>query len=191
MNQPTNRERREFLKKSLATGVALGGSLLLGTYGQLHAKAAASGTPDLVAVKNGEPDGMFKQAITMMGGMKKFVKKGQIVVVKPNIGFARAPEIGATTNPLLVKSIVEHCFGAGAKKVYVFDNVASSSYGIAQNCYKKSGIGEAAKSAGALVAPGHDEKYYQKMTIPGAKALVSTEVHELVLEADVFINVIY
>ncbi len=137
----------------------MGGSLLLGTYGQLHAKAAAFGTPDLVAVKNGEPDAMFKQAITMMGGMKKFVKKGQTVLIKPNISFPRTPEIGATTNPLLVKSIVEHCFDAGAKKVYVFDNVASSSYGMAQNCYKKSGIEEAAKSAGARVAPGHDEKY--------------------------------
>jgi len=189
MNKPNNKERREFLKKSLATGVALGGSLLWGTPEKLFAKALASMPPDLVAVKNGEPDAMFNQAISMMGGMKKFVKKGQTVLIKPNIGFARAPEIGATTNPLLVKSIVEHCFDADAKKVYVFDNVASSSYGMAQNCYKKSGIEETAKSAGAIVAPGHDEKYYQKVTIPGAKALASTEVHELVLEADVFINV--
>lgn len=189
MNQLTNKERREFLKKSLATGAALGGSLLLGIHGQLYAKAASFETPDLVAVKNGEPDAMFNQAITMMGGMKKYVKKGQTVVVKPNMSFARKPEIGATTNPLLVKSIVAHCFGAGAKKVYIFDNVASSSYGMAQKCYKESGIEEAAKSAGALVAPGENEKYYQKVAIPDGKALTSTEVHELVLEADVFINV--
>jgi uncharacterized protein (DUF362 family) len=189
MNNLNNQERRNFLKKSLATGVAVGGSLLWGTPNRLFAKAVASGAPDLVAVKNGEPDAMFNQAITMMGGMKKFVKKGQTVLVKPNISFPRKPEIGATTNPLLVKSIVVHCFGAGAEKVYVFDNVGSSSYGIAQKCYKESGIEEAAKSAGALVAPGDNEKYYQKVTISGAKTLVSTEVHELVLEADVFINV--
>jgi uncharacterized protein (DUF362 family) len=189
MKKPNSIERRKFLKKSLTTGVVVGGSLLLSTTEKLFAKALGFGTPDLVAVKNGEPDAMFKQAITMMGGMKKFVKKGQIVVVKPNIGFARKPEIGATTNPLLVKSIVEHCFGAGAKKVYVFDNASSSSYGMAQKCYKESGIEEAAKSSGALVAPGDSDKYYQKVTIPGAKALTSTEVHELILEADVFINV--
>jgi uncharacterized protein (DUF362 family) len=189
MNNLNNQERREFLKKSLVTGVAVGGSLLWGTPNRLFAKAAASETPDLVAVKNGEPDAMFDQAINMMGGMKKFVKNGHTVLVKPNISFPRKPEIGATTNPLLVKSIVAHCFGAGAKKVYVFDNVGSSSYGIAQKCYKESGIEEAAKSAGALVAPGDNEKYYQKVTISGAKTLVSTEVHELVLEADVFINV--
>jgi hypothetical protein len=154
MNNLNNQERREFLKKSLVTGVAVGGSLLWGTPNRLFAKAAASETPDLVAVKNGEPDAMFDQAINMMGGMKKFVKNGHTVLVKPNISFPRKPEIGATTNPLLVKSIVAHCFGAGAKKVYVFDNVGSSSYGIAQKCYKESGIEEAAKSAGALVAPG-------------------------------------
>lgn len=189
MNKPNSMERREFLKKSLTAGVAVGGTLLWGTPERLFAKASASGRPDLVAVKNGEPDAMFNQAISMMGGMKKFVKKGQTVLVKPNISFPRKPEIGATTNPLLVKSIVEHCFGAGAKKVYVFDNVLSSSYSMAQKCYKKSGIEKAAKSAGALVAPGDNEKYYQKVSIPGAKTLFSTEVHELVLEADVFINV--
>ncbi len=189
MNQLTSNTRREFLKKSLTTGLAVGGSLFLGRPENLLAKTAATGAPDLVAVKNGAPDAMFNQAIGMMGGMKKFVKKGQTVVVKPNIGWAKAPEIGANTNPLLVKSIVEHCFGAGAKKVYVFDNVAASSYGIAHKCYKESGIEDAAKSAGALVAPGDDEKYYQQVTIPGGKGLTSTKVHELILEADVFINV--
>lgn len=189
MNKLCSKERREFLKKSLVAGVSVGGTLLWGTSDRLFANAAASETPDLVAVKNGEPDAMFRKAISMMGGMKKFVKKSQTVLVKPNIGFARKPDIGATTNPLLVKSIVAHCFGAGAKKVYVFDNVATSSYGMAKKCYKESGIEEAAKSEGAIVAPGDSEKYYQKVTIPGAKALTSTEVHELVLEADVFINV--
>ncbi len=189
MNKHHCQERRKFLKKSLINGVALGGSLLLGRPDRLLAKAAAAGTPDLVAVKNGEPDTMFNQAMSMLGGMKQFVKKGQTVVVKPNIAWASAPEIGATTNPLLVKTIVEHCFGAGAKKVYVFDNVATSSYGMAPKCYQLSGIEAAAKSAGALVPLADDDKYYQKVTIPGAKVLTSSFVHELVLEADVFINV--
>jgi len=178
-----------FLKKSVINGVALGCCLLPGRPERLLAKAAAWGPPDLVAVKNGAPDAMFKQAIAMMGGMNKFVQKGQTVVVKPNIGFAQPPENGATTNPLLVKSIVEHCVGAGAKKVYVFDNVGTSSYGTARKCYQQSGIEAAAKSAGALVAPADAYKYYQNVAIPKAKALTSTDVHELVLEADVLINV--
>ena len=186
--------RRAFIKKSLSMGMVLGGSFLTGNPGRLFASETANnGTaanyPDMAAVKNGEPDIMFNKAIEMMGGMKRYVSKGQIVVVKPNIGFDKTPEIGATTNPDLIKNIVEHCFHAGAKKIYVFDNVSTSSYGIAEKCYKNSGIEDAAKSAGAIVAPGDDEKYYQKMDIPGAKTLHSTSVHELVLEADVFINV--
>ena len=57
-----------------------------------------------------------------LGGIQRFVKKGQSVVVKPNIGWNREPETGANTNPELVNRIVAHCKEAGAKKVYVFDN---------------------------------------------------------------------
>lgn len=181
--------RREFIKKGMATGIALGSTMIWGNLKTVSAKSLSESRLDLVAVKNHEPDIMFNKAIQMMGGMKRFVKKGQTVIVKPNIGFPKTPDIGATTNPLLVKSVVEHCFGAGAKKVYVFDNVATSAYGMAKKCYQLIGIGTAAKDAGAIVAPGDAKRYYHKVDIPGAKALTSTRVHELVLESDVFINV--
>jgi uncharacterized protein (DUF362 family) len=181
--------RRDFIKKSLRVGFGAASSLVLAKTPLLFARETVAGVPDLVAVKNNEPDVLFDKAMSLMGGMSRFVKKGQTVVVKPNIGFAKAPEMGATTNPLLVKSVVEHCILAGAKKVYIFDNVAASSYGVAHTCYKKSGIEAAAKDRGAFVAPGDHEKYYQKVDVPGAKNLVSTAVHELILEADVFINV--
>lgn len=189
MNWIKQHNRREFIKKSISMGICAGSALVLGEPPVLFAKDSNESVPDLVAVKNNEPDILFKKAIELMGGMNRFVQKGQTVVVKPNIGFAKAPEMGATTNPLLVKSVVEHCILAGAKKVYVFDNVAASSYGIAQTCYEVSGIEAAARDRGAIVAPGDHEKYYQKVDVPGAKMLESTDVHELVLEADVFINV--
>ena len=181
--------RREFIRKGMTTGIALGGGMIWGNLKTVSAKSPPESQPDLVAVKNHEPDIMFNKAIQMMGGMKRFVKKGQTVVVKPNIGFPKTPEIGATTNPILVKSVVEHCYGAGAKKVYVFDNIATSAYGMAQKCYQLSGIAAAAKDAGAIVAPGDAKKYYHNVDIPHAKVLTSTRVHELVLESDVFINV--
>ncbi|MCP4670230.1 MAG: DUF362 domain-containing protein [Desulfobacula sp.] len=184
-----SRTRREFLKNSMYTAFTAGSTLVTGSFSRLFANPAQSWIPDLVAVKNGEPDIMFNKGIELMGGMKKFVKKGQTVLVKPNIGFNRTPEFGATTNPLLVKTIIEHCFGAGAKKVYVFDHEAASAYGFAAKCYKNSGIETAAKQAGAIMAPGDDYKYYQEVKIPGAKNLLTTDVHELLLETDVFINV--
>jgi uncharacterized protein (DUF362 family) len=123
-----------------------------------------------------------------MGGMNQFVRKGQTVVVKPNMGFPRPPEVGATTNPILVRTIVEHCYQAGAKKVYVFDNVVMPTSSNARNCYKLSGIEEAAKAAGAMVVPS-DDFNYKEVKIPGGKTLKTADVHELVLNSDVFINV--
>jgi len=176
--------RRTFCQKSLAAGAAVYGATMLGWPGLGRAQDTAA-LPDLVAIRNGEPVALFDQAIAAIGGMGRFVKAGQTVVVKPNIGWTREPETGANTNPLLVKRIVKNCLEAGAKKVYVFDHVIA----MESKTYEVSGIEAAAKAGGALVAPAGDRKYYQEITIPGAVRLTSTYVHELILEADVLLNV--
>ncbi|MRR15169.1 MAG: DUF362 domain-containing protein [Deltaproteobacteria bacterium] len=180
--------RREVIQKGLSLGLIAGGAVILGRPGFLIAREKPSGIPDLVAVKNGEPDAMFKKAIELAGGMGQFVKKGQTVVVKPNIGFPRVPEVGATTNPLLVKTIIESCYAAGAKRVYVFDNVVSPTSGNARNCYKLSGIEDAAKSARGILVPA-DDFSYREVKISGGKKLHTADVHSLILDSDVFINV--
>jgi uncharacterized protein (DUF362 family) len=136
-------------------------------------------------VKNGLPEKMFDKGIAEYGGMSTFVKKGQTVLVKPNIGWNREPEGGATTSPKLVKRIIEHCFDAGAKKVYVFDHTCDPW----ELCYKSSGIEKAAKEAGAIVAPANMMEYYHPVDLKGASKLKKTKVHELYLDADVIINV--
>jgi uncharacterized protein (DUF362 family) len=93
--------------------------------------------------------------------------------------------MGATTNPKLVKRIVEHCINAGVKKVFVFDNTLDSW----QLCYTSTRIEAAVKEAGGVVVPGNSKSYYQETAVRGAKILKTTQVHELVLEADAFINV--
>ncbi|MBF0225327.1 MAG: DUF362 domain-containing protein [Desulfobacterales bacterium] len=174
--------RRDFFKNTLTFSGALLSSSLLNVK-PIFANEQTLSVPDIVAVRNGEPDVMFDQGISAMGGMSSFVKKGQTVVIKPNIGWNGEPESGANTNPILVKRIVEQCLNAGAKKVYVFDNP------VASRSYKNSGIESAAKQAGATVAPGNTESYYQKVNINGANVLKSVKVHELILQSDVFINV--
>jgi len=178
-------KRRDFLKRSAGAGLAAGAAISIGQYDKLWTASPVRAKYDLVAVMGGNPDAMFDLGIQELGGLGTFIQKGQKVLIKPNIGWDVLPELAANTNPLLVKRIIEHCFRAGAKDVYVFDHTCDNWV----NCYKNSGIERAAKDAGAKVVPGNSEKYFQQVEIPGGVKLKSTKVHELLLESDVFINV--
>ncbi len=180
-------KRREFLKKGIAAGIVAGSAL---TFDGVNRLFAASYSPadkpyDLVAVKGSSSANMFEKGIAELGGMKNFVKPGQKVVVKPNIGWDCVPERAANTNPQLIGKIVEHCMNAGAKEVYVFDNTCDKW----EKCYTNSGIEKAVKDAGGKTVPGNLEDSYKEVTIPKGVKLKSSKVHELILNSDVFINV--
>ncbi len=177
-------KRRDFLDKGIKAGLLTGAALSMGPYNRLFGQSPDAPI-DLVALRGGMPNTMFDQGIAALGGMQQFVKKGQKVVIKPNIGWDKAPEFGANTNPLLVKRIVEHCLTAGAKEVYIFDHTCHEW----TKCYANSGIEKAGKEAGAKIVPGNNESYYQLVENDSGKKLKQTKVHELLLEADVFINV--
>ena len=178
-------DRREFLKKSAAYIAAAGTAFLFKGFDPLFGRSNNIQSPELVAVKGSTPEKMFDAGIRAMGGIGKYVKKGQTVVIKPNIGWNKSPEYGSNTNPELVGQIVKHCYAAGAKKVYVFDHTCN----YWRNTYKNSGIEKAVKKAGGVVVSGNSEKYYRSVRVPGAKILKKTKVHKLILESDVFINV--
>ncbi len=178
-------KRRDFLKTALVGAVAgavkVDGNTLLAAD-----KSSDPQTPnDLVAVMGGEPVELYRKGIEAMGGMKRFVKKGQKVTVKPNIGWDKTPEYGANTNPLLVAEIVKDCLAAGAEEVVVFDHTCDEWEG----CYKNSGIEEAARKAGAKVAFAHDDKYYREVELPLAVKMKKAKIHEAILDCDVWINV--
>lgn len=182
--------RRDFIKKSMSAGIVAGSAILTGDVTKLFADelelVGKKKLPyDLVASKGGEPDKMFDMGIAALGGMKAFVPQNSIVVVKPNIGWDAPPELGANTNPLLIKQILKHCFDAGAKKVYVFDN----SCDVWSRTYKNSGIEKAVKDTGGMMIPANSKRYYQKVEINKGQKLSNARVHEQILEADVFINV--
>jgi uncharacterized protein (DUF362 family) len=178
-------KRRDFLKKSAGAGLAAGAALSLGGYDKLWTAKPGFAKYDMVALMGGTPEAMFDLGIQELGGMSTYVLKGQKVLVKPNIGWDVVPELAANTNPKLISRIIEHCFKAGAKEVYVFDHTCDNWV----NCYRNSGIEKAAKSAGAKVVPGNSENYYQQVDIPGGVKLKSAKVHEILLDTDVFINV--
>jgi uncharacterized protein (DUF362 family) len=179
-------DRRTFFWKGFGTSVAVGAALT-GKYENLFAAASGSSAVpfDLIAVKGGEPDVMLQKGMEALGGIHSFVKKGQKVVIKPNIGWDVSPERAGNTNPKLVSEIVRQCLNAGASEVYVFDHTCDNW----QRCYKNSGIESAVKEAGGKIAPAHTEGYYQEVSIPNGKSLTKAKEHELILSSDVFINV--
>ncbi|MBF0122605.1 MAG: DUF362 domain-containing protein [Candidatus Omnitrophica bacterium] len=102
---------------------------------------------DLVVASGSDPYKNTVAVIEGLGGMGRFVKKGAVVVVKPNIGWDRTPEQAANTNPAVVAALVELCYQAGASRVNVFDVTCND----ARRCYENSGIQQAAKDKGAQV----------------------------------------
>lgn len=178
-------KRRDFLKTSMVAGAAL--SLKFeGLQAALsNHTLTVEEAPDLVAVMGGEPEAMLDKALETLGGIGNYVKKGQKVVIKPNIGWDRTPELAGNTNPDLIKALVKKCLGAGAEKVTVFDHTCDNW----QKCYASSGIADAVKEAGGVIVPANDEQYYKEVSIPGGVTLKKAKIHEALLEADVWFNV--
>jgi uncharacterized protein (DUF362 family) len=169
-------DRRNFLKYSAAIGA---GSMLLGNPLKLFA-----GNPEAVFVTGGEPTELIAAAMQSFGGMSTFISKGDIVVVKPNIGWDRAPEYAANTNPTLVSEIVKMCFEAGAKQVKVFDRTCNNP----NRCYRNSKIEAYAEKVGADVVHIRDFKF-KKLPLPEGEVLKEWPVYKDYLEADKVINV--
>lgn len=180
-------ERREFLRTvalaCLASTFKFSDAMDILAQSGKNVKTGAA--YDLVAVMGGEPEMMFRKAITEMGGMSKFVKPGNKVVVKPNIGWDKVPELAGNTNPKLVKEIIAQCYKAGAAEVIVFDHTCDDW----RKCYKNSGIEDAAKAAKAKVVPANEESYYREVDLPHGKNLRKTKIHNAILDCDVWINV--
>jgi uncharacterized protein (DUF362 family) len=177
--------RREFLKNSVALGIGAGVLFLPGGLKKIAGKIAeADEFPDLVALKGGSVGAMFDRGMKTIGGMGRFVRKGQKVVIKPNISWDVPVGGAANTSPELVAGVVKHCLDAGAERVIVMDH----SIEYWENSKKNSGLGDAIKSSGAVYAPSNEDGYYQKVQISG-KSLQETMIHESLLESDVLISV--
>jgi uncharacterized protein (DUF362 family) len=174
--------RRQFIRGA-ATVIAVP-HLLSGEtffYGSL---AHAAGEADLIIAKNGSPSQLLEAAMAPLGGMGRFVKKGQRVVIKANIAWARTPEQACTNNPELLSALIKMCYEAGAKRVAIWDHTCDNY----QFTFSRSGLKEAAQKSGADIFSGHGRNVYKQVEVPKGKKLKTAEVLRDVLEADVFIN---
>ncbi|MDR1192206.1 MAG: DUF362 domain-containing protein [Verrucomicrobiales bacterium] len=189
-----NNSRRDFIKKGFAAGAAFSLADLSGLFTrETNAQTPAAnqlltgpdGKPYLVAVRDGDRKAMLDRAIESLGGIGAFVKAGQTVVIKPNIGWDCPPERAADTHPDIVGRLTELCLAAGAASVSVFDHTCDNW----EKAYANSGIKAAVEKAGGKMVPGNDETYYRDVTISGSDKLTTLKVHQLILDSDVWFNV--
>ena len=138
--------------------------------------------PHLSVVQGGEPRALVQKSLENLGGMRRFVGRQDVVVIKPNIAWDRTPEQAANTNPEVVAEVVRQCWQAGAKRVIVTD----VSCNEARRCFQRSGIQAAAKAEGAeVILP--DPELFREVDLGGV-ALKSWPVFIPFLEADKIIN---
>jgi len=175
--------RREFLIRGATLGLTCAGFSLLSSPSVLKAMSepAASGPLDLAIAKGGDPSGNTIKAIETLGGIGRFVKKDNKVVVKPNPCTPNRPEIASTTNPAVVETVVAMCLEAGAREVVVLSHDSLSNF-------ERNGIMEAASRTGARVVAAVTRDLYESVPVLRGRVLQEVEIARDVLDADVFIN---
>ena len=153
-------------------------------YRSLLQNLSAAEMPVVAVAEGKEYDKITVNAVAALGGMKRFVKSGDVVVIKPNIGWDRRPEQAANTHPLVVKALVEEALNAGAKRVKIFDRSCNDE----RRCYVNSGITEILKNMKQVELKYVEQERFKKVLLNGM-ALREWELYGEALSADVFINV--
>ncbi|HOK08800.1 MAG TPA: DUF362 domain-containing protein [Candidatus Hydrogenedens sp.] len=182
------RTRRQFF---IETGCFAGALALQ----PLMAKAQDTSAPlDMVVCKwKGEPiveeptreiaEKLTKKAIESLGGMGRFIKKGDVVWIKPNMAWDRTPEQAANTNPDLLRTVIELCFNAGAKTVKIGDNTVND----ATKSYVTSGIANVAKETGAELI--YIDRSRFKETDIGGERVKKIPLYPEIIESDIVIDI--
>ncbi len=133
-----------------------------------YAVEARPGAAHVGVARGSDPDALVRGAIDAIGGIGRFINRGDVVVVKPNVAFDRAPPLGATSNPAVVAALIRALIAAGAKEVRVCDNPIESPEG----CFVRSGIQRAAVESGARVyLPGPSA--FEELSTPGSTYIES------------------
>jgi uncharacterized protein (DUF362 family) len=188
----TGLTRRQFLKLS---GAAAASVTLLGagctarpaeTTLRRQPPAPAGDQAYLAVARGVDPAAITRAALAALGGIERFVRSGNEVIIKPNICVDyHPPEYAATTNPTVVATLVTLCLGAGARRVRVMDTPLG---GTPESAYAVSGIEEAVRAAGGEMEVMSPVKFAE-FAIPDGRDITAWEVYRDVLEADVLINV--
>jgi len=168
--------RRGFIKSGAVTFVS--GPFFTGL-------VYAEGKADLAEIKGGSIEATVRAAVAAVGGIGAFVKKGDQVIVKPNLSFASSPDRAATTNPEVLQAVIKLCLEAGAKKVLVVDHPLQDAEVIGT----RADVAQMVKQIkNAFLILPTAESLYEETPIPRGKEMKSTKMARILKEAEVLIN---
>ena len=195
-------ERRQFLGRAAKAGISIAaaGVIAAKLYDRKGPGAAVEAEslvtlPDFsVPAKDGRTISIVKganrkatatKAIEMLGGIERFVARGDIVAIKPNVAFASPPILGATAHPELVAEVVRLCYKAGAKQVIVTDNPINDP----ASCFTLSGIGRAAGDSGAKIILPRPE-LFRHTTLAGGRLIINWPIfYEPIAKVDRLVGI--
>lgn len=180
-------DRRTFIRQSVRAAIAVSATGSLPALDLFALPAFAAEMPPVAVRKGRDVTLLVRETLNALGGMTNFVKSGDIVVVKPNIGWDRTEELAANTHPEVVKTLVQLCLEAGAKQVRIFDRPCNDE----RRCYTQSGIRAAVEQikSDRVSLEYMDRRAYKELAINGGLALDRWEFYMPVIEADRLINV--
>jgi len=166
-------ERREFLKKMALLAGAIGGGALLPPNGK-----AAEQEIEIAVVEGENPAGQVREAVRLLGGIQRFVHRGDRVVLLPN---PQGTGRGVTTNADMVAETVRLCLGAGASSVSV------------SSCHEKgpwigTGIIEKVEASGGRMKYPESDRDWAAVVVRNARVRKEVRVIKDALEADALIN---
>jgi uncharacterized protein (DUF362 family) len=178
-----NISRRNFLKKCGQTGGLIATSSLLPS--RLLSSTVNSDQYDLVEIK-GNPENTVKQAFKQLGGIEKFIRLNDTVLIKPNASFPSPSSWGATTNPKVIKTVANLSIDAGAKRVIIADYTMRKG----DVCFVKSGLkAEIENIENCKIIPLEKESYFREVAVPNGEALKLVKIAKLIEKSDVLINI--
>jgi uncharacterized protein (DUF362 family) len=174
--------RRQFVKKTAAVGLALGVPPLIGSSKTCY---AAQSVKTSLAVVTGDRIPATRKALQVLGGMEAFVKKGDRVVLKPNMSFPHPPQRATNTHPEVVATVAQMCMEAGAREILVLD----FPFNRPKPCLRLSGIKDACQAIKNVYAfTIVEEKFFQTVPVKQGKAIRQVKIMKDVLNSDVLIN---
>lgn len=191
--------RRQAVKRLFKLGGAA--AVTMGSYGGLYGRTGLAGpapvaradsdfrvpgAPEAVAVVQGgesaTAEALIRKAIDALGGMSRYVSRGDVVALKLNMSWDRPPELAANTSPEAVMAMVGLCYEAGAARVKLVDNTIND----ARRVFRTTCLDKAASSSGAdLIYP--ESRLFKTMNLGGVR-LGDWKVFTPVVEADKLIN---